>query len=228
VWRAQSPSRSGTRYGSFRDLLPNRVATGDTDRERRPFRGLHTYQQLSHLDGDFDWELQLKDNGEIMRNFLRLLLLATSAVYGFGESATQPFVITISSDSQAVGAGSDVAITVRLKNTSNRELDLSANISSLTGVDPNYIYDVRDGSGSSVPRKVYEHPELATGHVVFRTVKPGESMSETEPIGRLFDLSKRGKYTIQVSRRVSEHEKDGVVKSNAITVTVAGPPLRSL
>ena len=134
----------------------------------------------------------MKDNGEITRNFLRLLLLATSAVYGFGESATQPFVIAISSDSQAVGAGSDVAITVRLKNTSNRELDLSANISSLTGVDPNYIYDLRDGSGNSVPRKVYEHPELATGHVVFRTVKPGESMSETEPIGRLFDLSKRG------------------------------------
>ena len=121
----------------------------------------------------------------------------------------------------AVKAGAEVAVTVHFKNTSNQELNHNANISDLTGVDPNYIFEVRDGSGALVPRKVYEHPELANGHAVFLTVEPGEGVTDTEPISRLLDLSRPGKYVIQVSRRINANdEKDGVVKSNRVTVTV--------
>lgn len=114
-----------------------------------------------------------------------------------------------------------MAVTVHFKNTSNQELNHNANISNLTEVDPNYIFEVRDHSGALVPRKVYEHPELANGHVVFLTLKPGESVTDTEPISRLLDLRRPGKYVIQVSRRVNANdEKDGVVKSNKLIVTV--------
>jgi len=44
----------------FRIYHPIGWSVGHTDRERRPFRGLHTYQQLSHLDGDFDGELAVE------------------------------------------------------------------------------------------------------------------------------------------------------------------------
>jgi len=106
---------------------------------------------------------------------LCLLLLMTSGVFSLGrsQSAKQPFAITISPESQTVRTGSEAEITVHLKNTSDRELDISANISDLTGVDPNYTYEVRDSSGSLVPRRAYKHPELATGHAVLRTVAPG-------------------------------------------------------
>ena len=100
-------------------------------------------------------------------------------------------------------------------------MDISANISDLIGVDPNYTYDVRDSSGRLVPRRAYKHPEFATGHAVLRTIRPGESVADTEPIGRLLDLSKPGKYVIQVSRRVSKNEKDGDVRSNKITLGVS-------
>ena len=157
-----------------------------------------------------------------MRNFF-LLLLMTSGVFSLGRSQSpkQPFVITISPESQTVRSGSEAEITVHLKNTSDRKLDLSANISDLTGVDPNYTYEVRDSSGNLVPQRTYKHPELATGHAVFRTVQPGESVTDSEPIGRLLDVSKPGKYVIQVSRRVSKDEKDGEVKSNKITLAVS-------
>jgi len=155
-----------------------------------------------------------------MRNFF-LLLLITSGVFSLGrsQSAKQPFVITISPESQTVRTGSEAEITVHLKNTSDRELDLSANISDLTGVDPNYTCEVRDCSGRLVPRRAYKHPELATGSAVFRTIQPGESVADTEPIGRLLDLSKPGKYVIQVFRRISRDETE--VKSNKITLTVS-------
>jgi hypothetical protein len=39
-------------------------------------------------------------------------------------------------------------------------------------------------------------------------------------ISRLYDLSQPGDYTIQLSRAVSDDPKNGVVKSNVITVTV--------
>ena len=156
-----------------------------------------------------------------MANLFRFLLIMSSGMFAIGQSqsAKQPFVIAIAAESQAVNVGSEVAVTVRLKNTSNHELDFSANISDLTGVDPNYTFEVWDGEGRPVSRRVYAHPELATGHAVFRTVKPGDSIVDTEPVSRLLDVRKPGKYVIQVSRHTGEAD-ESVVKSNKITVAV--------
>jgi hypothetical protein len=67
---------------------------------------------------------------------------------------------------------------------------------------------------------MYEHPEITSGHAVFRTVKPGESVIDSEAIGRLFDMTKPGKYVIQVSRRIADGGNERVVKSNKIILTV--------
>jgi hypothetical protein len=151
------------------------------------------------------------------------MLIAMSPVVAPGENhaAKQPFTLVIRAQEPTVKAGSGVSINVHLTNTSNRDLDASANISDMTRVDPNYLFDVRDSSGKSVPRRVYQHPELATGHAIFRTIKPGEDVTDVEDVSRLYDLTHPGKYVIQVSRRISDNEKDGVVQSNAITITVA-------
>jgi len=111
-------------------------------------------------------------------------------------------------------------IKIHLTNSSKRDLDASANISGLTGVDPNYLYDVRDSGGNLVPKRVYEHPELATGHAVFRTVKAGESITNVQNLSRLYDISQPGKYVIQVRRGVPGKAKDGAVESNKITLTI--------
>jgi hypothetical protein len=51
-------------------------------------------------------------------------------------------------------------------------------------------------------------------------LKPGEAQAGTATITRLYDLSRPGNYTIQVSQPLSDNPEDGVVKSNTITVTV--------
>jgi hypothetical protein len=38
------------------------------------------------------------------------------------------------------------------------------------------------------------------------------------------DFSQPGEYVIQVSRNIGDDEKQGVVKSNIITITVVAPP----
>jgi hypothetical protein len=113
-----------------------------------------------------------------------------------------------------------VYINVRLTNTSNQDLDDGGSISETTGVDPNFLFVLRDNLGRLVPKKMYKHPELAGGHPVNRTVRPGESVSEEQDVSRLFDMSRPGQYVIQVSRRASENPDDGVVRTNRITVTL--------
>jgi len=183
---------------------------------------LYLDHQLPTLDRDFDGDMSLNYTAQSIKHSLRILLIAASALSAMGQnrSGEQSFVITVSPDSQVARTGSDVVITVRFENRSRQELDFSANISDNTGVDPNYTYDVRDSRGNLVPRRVYPHPELATGHAVLRKVAPGESVSDTEPIGRLSDMSKPGKYSIQVLRHVPDGKRGQVVRSNKITVTV--------
>lgn len=151
-------------------------------------------------------------------HFAVLALASSGTTLAQTPPTPTPLAIVIAASPTTVEAGAEVDISVTVKNMTNRDLDLSANISNLTGVDPNYIYEVRDAHGIPVRARAYSHPELATGHAVFRKLGPGESLTETEPIGRLFDMRTPGKYVVQVSRRVPEGGT--VVRSNTITVTV--------
>ena len=90
----------------------------------------------------------------------------------------------------------------------------------MTGVDPNYLFEIRDQVDNPAPLRAYEHPELATGQPISRSLKPGESFTDEQEVSRLIDMSRPGNYVIQVSRRASENKKDGVVKSNIITVRI--------
>jgi hypothetical protein len=148
------------------------------------------------------------------------------------KTTGQRFVVTISVenlDSQTgpedytVKAGSDVFIKVHLTNTSKHKLALGYDKDSRTNVDFSHQYEVRDSHGSLAQKRTIAHPEIgSTGHGwPARILKPRESMDITgDDISRLYDLSQPGAYTVQLSRTVSDDPKDGVVKSNAITVKV--------
>jgi hypothetical protein len=89
-------------------------------------------------------------------------------------------------------------------------------------LDRAYEYDVRDDGGNLVPKAVRSAPEEGNGWSgIPRAIKPGETCeARGGSIDHLYDMTRPGKYTIQVSRRISNDPKDGVVKSNIITVTV--------
>jgi hypothetical protein len=155
-----------------------------------------------------------------MRTFCQLAIVVVSTVC-LAQTVAGPITIVISAETSAVQAGEEVRINVQLTNNSTETLDASANINSMTGVDPNYRFDVRDSNGIEMPRRTYAHSEHVTGHAILRTLKPGESITDAEPLGRLVDMSRPGKYTIQVSRSLPNNGGAATVKSNKIIVTVA-------
>jgi hypothetical protein len=150
-----------------------------------------------------------------------LLIVTVLAVPLRFHAAKKPFTLVISSESKSFKTGSAVEIKLSLTNNSDGDIDASANISDLTGVDPNFLFDVRDAAGNLVSKRVYKHPELATAHAMLnRLIKPGRSLEEKPDLNRLYDMSRPGEYDVQASRRASENENDGVVKSNRIRITV--------
>ena len=165
----------------------------------------------------------VKTNGGNMR-IIAALLLATAPVVlvaGQGSSAKSPVTIVITTEQLKVKAGSTVSIKVRLTNTSNQPLDASGSFSDLTGLDSNFLFEVRDNQGHLVAKRVYPHPELAGGHAILdRIVKPGETLAEDQDISRLYDMTKPGKYMIQASREIPKEMGGGVVKSNVVSLTV--------
>jgi hypothetical protein len=152
-------------------------------------------------------------------NRLALLLLGIACAAS-ASAQSPPYTITISPRVETVTSGDPIDVVVTFKNLTNHGIDFSANISDLTGIDPNCSFEVTDDHGAPVQQKKYPHSELATGHAVFRILEPGESITETESVGRLFDMSKPGKYVIQVSRPNFKDKSAAVVRSNKITIAV--------
>jgi len=131
-----------------------------------------------------------------------------------------PISIAITTDAAVVKAGSSVWIKVHLKNVSKHTVDASSSINDMIGVDPSYHFDVRDAFGGLAQKKIFEHLELATGHSISRSLKPGETIVDEEEVSRIHDMSRAGTYVIQVTRDISAKPKDGVVRSNKIMVTI--------
>ena len=136
-------------------------------------------------------------------------------------SAKAPFAIVITVETPTVKAGTGVSIKVRLTNTSSQPLDASGCYCGPSGLDSTFTWEVRDSSGHLIAKRVYPHPELATGSPILdRIIQPGGDISGDQDISRLYDMTKPGKYVIQASRELPKEMGGGFVKSNAVSVTV--------
>jgi len=160
-----------------------------------------------------------------MTNLCRMLLIGATSVSWPSASAQPPqppFSITISAEKTEVKTGSEVFIKIQMKNTSGHEVDCS--MAPTNGWDAAYQYDVRDTHGNLAERKLLApgHPEIKEDSSIWPCIlKPGESNNFDSYIGRRNDMSRPGKYVVQVSRLiVSGHKESGMVKSNTITITV--------
>lgn len=148
------------------------------------------------------------------------------------QTAKPPFTVTISAevpaektgpDTYSLKAGSEVYIHVHLVNISNHNLSPGDDADSRTNIDFYHQYDIRDSAGHLVQKKKFTHPDIgSTGHGwAARILKPGGSTDVlTDRITGLYELTRPGTYTIQLSRAVTGNFKDGAVRSNKITVTL--------
>ena len=146
-----------------------------------------------------------------MNSFRRLLLVAATAGCALGQGAKpiRPVTVTISTETPTIKAGSVLEIKAELTNVSDLEVDCSEGISNMSGQSNNWLLDVRDVKGGKVPRKSYEHEELASVKILFHSLKPKESLTASIIVSRQYDLSP-GKYSIQVTRAIPD--EDGALR----------------
>jgi len=153
------------------------------------------------------------------------------------ERATSPFALMIAgcsdghfgytdnifdSDSKLdAKAGAEIGINIEKQNTSKHDIDCSGAWSKLSGLDEGYQYDIRDANGAPVDKRSVENRLPFTLRPETHVCKPGESGATNNiTLTRAYDLSRPGKYTVQVSQAAPGYGP-GVVKSNTITITVA-------
>jgi hypothetical protein len=154
-----------------------------------------------------------------------LLLLAASIA---------PFTITISTSHSVVTAKSPIEVQVALKNTSNRDLRIfvdNSDKAELSGFD----VEVTDPQGLAPKITAYHNvltgwkapPEtvmkqggefIIVGSGGTLPLAPGETIDLHMDIGQMYDLSKPGTYTVQVTR--TDAPDGTMVKSNPLKITV--------
>jgi hypothetical protein len=137
-------------------------------------------------------------------------------------TAGGPFSITIRAPEDEVQIGSDMRVTITLKNLSTKQVLIARH----TGADsPEFSYRivVRDAAGREVEESAYgrgirDERAQTAGRSIVDYVQPGGIAVQTAHIGRLVNLRRPGRYTVQVSRKDSA---SGVtVKSNEITLNI--------
>ena len=161
-----------------------------------------------------------------MRMSVKLHFVVWAALLGIvcvtsAQCQRRPLSIVISAPQSVLRVGSEVRLEVTLTNTSSRRMLIQERNSAT-----DYEIDVRDERGTAVPendygRKLKEPPVMPMNSRNFGIyLQPNESTKESIALSDLYDLSRPGKYSIQVERGVSDNPKDGVVKSNKVILTV--------
>jgi hypothetical protein len=137
--------------------------------------------------------------------------------------------ISIEATANEAKSGSAVYVKIHLLNTGDNEITSRGPHSN--GVDSLYQYDCRDEAGNSAKRETTGLFGPGGDHPI-QSIKPGDSYDQLVSIDKVCDLSRPGKYTVQISRvfpseaslkTVDKDARGEVVKSNTITITVVGP-----
>jgi len=151
-----------------------------------------------------------------------LLICIVYTVPAFGQTTEQPFTITITAPTEVVKVGDEVRVHAVLTNVSDKEI-LARGSPKGARAETNYTVQVHDRNGNEAPETEYGRAARMhqfAGSVLKVLLKPGEKMEEDTILGKQFDLSSPGDYLVRLSRPVSNDPKDGIVKSNEITITV--------
>jgi hypothetical protein len=154
----------------------------------------------------------------ILITLITLAMCAASST----QTSTPPFALTLEAEENPVKAGSEVKVDITLQNSSNRAIHVHLSLAEME-----YTFEVRDGQNRIPPETEYARKAKGRGYFSNDQIfylQPGESLpKDLLVLTRFYDMSRPGKYTVQVSRAVPKELGGGTVKSNTLTITVVEP-----
>ena len=150
---------------------------------------------------------------------LGLIIIGVSFSLASAEPHKNPELdIKITAPIASVKSGADVYIKIQMTNISDHPVDCSSYY--VGGTDRRFRIEVRGSNGNSMKKRDL-HPEMMPGSLQGCTLQPGESTPWKEDrISWANDFTRPGKYRIQLARVVGNDEKDGLVESNTISITI--------
>jgi hypothetical protein len=134
-----------------------------------------------------------------------------------------PFSITIRAPEDEVQLGSDMRVTITLKNLSTKQVLIARHTGTDSPEFSSFRIVVRDAQGREVEESAYaqrlrSESAQAAGRSVVDYVQPNGIAVQTAHVTKLVNLRRPGRYTVQVSRR--DPVSGVTVKSNEITLSV--------
>lgn len=161
------------------------------------------------------------------------LLVTNSTLLGQGASSGRkqqnqgsapPFSLKIEAPRHSFKVGEKLVVQITYSSTSDHMIIVPA-----TPRDSSF--DVQDVHGNkppllNSPPVVNSRRDLPRMNGRGLTLGPGESVTENDDVGTIFDMSLPGKYTIQAlhlwqeRRNMSDPPENVWVKSNTITITI--------
>lgn len=161
----------------------------------------------------------------MLQRLILICIFSTLLFTGVGALAEQqPFTITISTRDAIFKVGEPIHLRVTLKNISSKEIRLAEAPGAPPPAEYQYRFDVRDGNGRHAALTNYARTFMRavppSGSRVTLALQPGETSDDETALNKLYDLARPGTYVVQVTRAVPEYLGKGIVKSNALTITI--------
>ncbi|MFI5096928.1 MAG: hypothetical protein ACHQT6_03040 [Candidatus Acidiferrales bacterium] len=166
-----------------------------------------------------------------MRLFAVLLMLASASV-GRCQTPAPKYSLTVSLRESTVKAGGFVMLEITIKNITDKDIMVGKIVGS---AESGYEIAVTDSEGKPAAETSYGckiHGKEPRGIMTDQysemlvRLKPGETTDGFIYLSRVYDFTRPGKYTVQLSDTVYESDADvkadrkTVIKSNSVTLTV--------
>jgi hypothetical protein len=164
-------------------------------------------------------------------NFLIPTLIVAVISLAAAPIADPEYSLTISAGSGRFKRGADIKVRIVLANLTDHQISIGR-LNDSFGPEFEYTINVRDADSRAVALTRYgraSHGTPDAGDVrqgcgdcsgFSEDLAPHEKITDEISVSKIHDLSKPGKYTIQVSRFNDDGLKT-LVKSNTLTITIA-------
>jgi hypothetical protein len=179
--------------------------------------------------GKYTIQAMRSDNGFTVKS--NIVTASVGGAERRGAEAMPRFSVTLSASYSMVKVGYQVPVRVAVTNISKNRIALRTweednHGGAGAGHEFSSGIEVRDALGN--PAAMTKEGQDLDGEATFPAgsfrvvwLEPGESYEETRIVGKLYDLSRPGKYEFQVA--LSDPQTNLVVRSNPVAVEVLGP-----
>jgi hypothetical protein len=173
----------------------------------------------SHLQRGHE-EIKLEETVRSLALIVAFAILQLPPSQPRVQHSSEAFSLTVATAQSTFAVGIDVKVSTTLTNNSDRQITLMDKRR-----DCDYPVQVQSADGKPTPLTNYGgqlncSTGAGLGRNILVTLNPGQSTQDEILVSNVRDMTKPGKYLVEVWRTIPKDLGPNPVKSNAITITI--------